>query len=91
MDHLLAGTVVQVGEKKAGKVGVEPLITGDEFVGESQARHKAPLLQPEDGGEGATEEDTFDTSKSYETLGKGGVVILDPLDCPVGLLLNARN
>lgn len=37
--------------EEAGKVGVETLVAGDELVGEAQAGHQAPLLEPEDGAE----------------------------------------
>lgn len=89
LNHLLAGAVVQVREKQTSKVSVETLITGDELVGEGQTGHEATLLEPEDGGERAREEDTLDSSKSNQTLGKGGLAILNPLDSPVGLLGNA--
>lgn len=65
------------------------LVTGDEFVGEGQARHETALLEPEDGCKGTAEEDTFDSSKCDKTRRKGRVVIADPFQCPVGLLANA--
>ena len=51
LDGLFAWAVLQVGEEKAGKVGVETLVTGDELVGECKTSHETTLLQPEDGGE----------------------------------------
>ena len=44
------------------------LISADEFIGESQARHETPLLQPEDGSEGAREEDSLNGSKGHNSL-----------------------
>lgn len=83
--------VVEVGEQETGEVSVETFITGDEFVREGKARHKTTLLQPEDGGKRAAEEDTFDGSEGNETLGKGGILILNPPDGPIGFFADARN
>jgi len=90
LDALLARLVAEETEEKAGKVSVQTFITRDKFVGEGQARHKTTLLEPEDGGEGAREEDTLDSSKSNQTFSKG-VVARDPLESPGSLLGNARN
>lgn len=90
-DNLLAGAVLQVRVEQASKVSVQTLVTRDELVGKGQTRHETSLLEPEDGGKGSAEEDTFNSSKGNETLGKGRVLVLDPLDGPVGLLANARN
>lgn len=38
---------------------MEALIPGDELVGESEPRHEAPLLQPEDSTETARKVKTF--------------------------------
>jgi hypothetical protein len=54
--------------QKAGKVAVQALITGDELVGEGEARHEATLLQPEHGTEGAGEEDALHAGKGNEAL-----------------------
>ena len=35
--------------QEAGEVRVQALVPGDELVGEAQARHEAPFLQPVDG------------------------------------------
>lgn len=91
LDSLLAWAVSKVGEEEAGEVSVETLIAGDEFVGESQASHETTLLEPENRGERAGEEDTLNGSEGNQALGKGGILILDPPDSPVGLLLDARN
>ena len=90
-DDLLAGSVLQVGEEQASEVGVKTLVTRDQLVGEGQTRHEATLLQPEDGSESTAEEDTLNSSESYETLSIGRVTVLDPLDGPVGLLTDARD
>ena len=39
--------------KKASKVSVEPLISADELIAESESMHEATLLQPEDAAEAA--------------------------------------
>ena len=44
LDSLLAWAVLQVGEEKASKVGVETLVTGDELVGEGKTSHETTLL-----------------------------------------------
>jgi hypothetical protein len=49
LNSLLAWAVLQVREEKAGEVGVETLVTGDQFIGECKASHQTTLLQPEDG------------------------------------------
>jgi hypothetical protein len=90
-DDLLAGTVVQVRVEEAGKVGVKTLVSGDELVGEGQAGHETTLLEPEDGSKGTAEEDALDGSKGNKSLSKGGVLVLDPFESPVGLLSDARD
>lgn len=72
LNGLLAGSVLQVGEQKACKVGVETLVTGDELVGEGESSHQPTLLQPEDGGERTAEEDTLNRGKCNQALGEGG-------------------
>ena len=78
-------------EQKAGEVGVETLVAGDELVGEGETGHETALLEPEDGGESTAEEDTLDGSKGDETLSKGGALVGDPTKSPVGLLADARD
>lgn len=90
-NDLGAGTVVEVGEEQAGKVGVKTLVTRDEFVGEGQTRHQTTLLQPEDRGKRAREENTFDGSECDKALSKGGLFVRDPSQSPIGLLANAGN
>lgn len=81
----------EVGEEQARKVGVETLVARDELVGEGEARHEAALLEPEDRGERAREEDALDGGKGDEALGERGARVGDPLESPCGLLLDARD
>ena len=39
--------------EQAGEITVQALVARDKLVGEGQARHQAPLLQPENGAEAA--------------------------------------
>lgn len=80
-----------MGEEKAGKISMETLVTRDELVGESEARHETTFLQPEDGSKGSTEKDTLDSSEGDKTLGEGRFLVLDPADGPVSLLADAGN
>lgn len=91
LDDLRAGAVAKMGEEKAGKISMETLVTRDELVGKSEARHKTTLLQPEDGSEGSTEEDSLDSSEGDKTLAEGRLLVLDPADGPVSLLADAGN
>ncbi len=54
--------------KKAGEVTVQALITGDQLIGEGQARHETALLEPEDSAKGAREEDALDASEGDQAL-----------------------
>ena len=65
-------------EEEAGEVGVHAFVAGDELVGEGEAGHKAAFLEPEDGGEGAAEENALHGGEGDEALGKGGVLVRDP-------------
>ncbi|KAI6757362.1 hypothetical protein HG531_003187 [Fusarium graminearum] len=91
LDHLFAGTSLEVRVEETGKVGVKTLITRNELVRKAQTRHEATLLEPEDGSKGTAEEDTLNGSKSNKTLSEGRVLILDPSDGPIRLLSDARN
>lgn len=91
LNGLLGWAMLKMGEEEACKVSVKAFITGDEFVGESESSHETTLLKPEDGGEGSGEENTFNGGESDETLSKSRILVLDPFDSPVGLLLDARN
>lgn len=47
---------------------VRYLVSADELVGEGQAGHQPPFLQPEDGGKGPREENALHSSKGYHAL-----------------------
>lgn len=78
-----------MGEEEAGEVGVHAFVAGDELVGEGEARHEAALLEPEDGREGAGEEDAFYGGEGDQALREGGFVVRDPFQSPVGFLADA--
>jgi len=86
LDSLLAWSMVEVREEEASEVRVKALVSRNQLIGEGQARHQTALLKPEDGSERAGEEDTLDSGKGDKTLSKGGVLVLDPLDGPIGFL-----
>ena len=69
---------------------MKSLVSGDELVGESEARHEATLLEPEDGGKGAGEKDALYGGKRDEAGAKANVVV-DPLEGPGSLLPHARH
>lgn len=56
---------------QTGKVRMCPFIPADQFIRECQSGHETPLLQPEDGGEGAREEDAFDTCERDQADSEG--------------------
>ena len=62
----------------------------NEFIGEGKARHQAAPLQPEDRSKG-TREDTLHSGEGSETFCKCRALVRDPMESPVGLVLNARN
>ena len=68
---------------------MQALVTADELVGEAKAGHETTLLEPEDGAEGAGEEDALDGGKGDASLGEGGIVSLAPLQSPASLALDA--
>lgn len=84
-------TLEQVAEQEARKVGMHALVTRDELVGEGQPRHETALLEPEDARKGPAEEDTLDGGKGDEALREGAALVGDPVACPIGLLLDARD
>lgn len=90
-DGLRARTVAKVREKEASEISMKTLIARNELVGERQARHEPTLLQPEDGREGTTEENTLNSSERDKSPGKGGFLIFNPLDGPISLLADAGN
>lgn len=64
-------------------------VAGDELVGEGEAGHETAFFEPEDGGEGAGEEDAFDGGEGDEALGEGGGFVRDPSEGPVGFFADA--
>src|SRR5690349_22239922 len=70
---------------------METFVAGDELVGKGKTSHETALLEPEDRCKGPREEDTLDGGESHETLGEGGLFVLNPPNGPVGLLLDTRN
>ena len=80
-----------MGEEQAGEIGVHAFVAGDELVGECETGHEAAFFEPEDGGEGAAEEDAFDGGEGDEALGEGGVFVGDPFEGPVGFFADARD
>ena len=80
-----------MAEEQAREVGVHTLVAADELVGEGEAGHEAALLHPEDGREATREEDTLDGGERDETFTEGGLVVRDPFECPIGLLLDTGN
>ena len=89
-DALVGDLIRQVLVQEAREVCVHALISGDELVGEGESGHESALLEPEDGAEGATEEDAFDCCKGHESLSEG-VVGAYPPEGPVGLLADHRD
>mmetsp|Transcript_101880 Transcript_101880/g.265950 ORF Transcript_101880/g.265950 Transcript_101880/m.265950 type:complete len:406 (+) Transcript_101880:274-1491(+) len=86
--HILRQLVLQHAVEQACELAVQPLVTGDQLVGEGQARHQAALLQPIDGAERATEEDALDASEGHDALCEAALVV-HPLDSPLCLLLDS--
>ena len=78
-----------MGEEQAGEIGVHAFVAGDELVGEGETGHETAFFEPEDGGEGAAEEDSFDGGEGDEALGEGGVFVGDPFEGPVGFFADA--
>ena len=68
LNGLGVGMTLQVAEEEAGEVGVHTLITADKFIRQGKSRHEPSLLHPEDGHEGAGEEDALDSCKCHQML-----------------------
>ncbi len=64
---------------------------GNKLVAEGEAGHEPPLLEPEDGGKAAGEEDALHGGEGDDPLGVGGVLGTDPLKGPVRLPLHRRH
>ena len=91
LNPLVRELVHELGVHEAREVAVKPLVPGDELVGEAEAGHEAALLEPEDGAEGAGEEDSLHGRERDAPLGEGGVLGIAPLERPVRLALDARD
>ena len=76
---------LQLPVEDAGEVCVQALVPADELVGEGEAGHDAPLLEPEDGGEAAGEEDALHAGEGYESQAEG-VLVRHPLEGPLRLV-----
>ena len=57
---------------------MEPFVTTDELVAETEARHEYEFFEPEYGKEGSREEDAFNCSKCDDPIGKTGVGGITP-------------
>lgn len=57
--------------QQARKVAVQALVARDELVGEGEPVHQAALLEPEDGAEGAREEDALYARPRHQPLREG--------------------
>ena len=77
--------------QKAGKVSMQPLVARDELITQGETRHEAALLEPEDSTECSAEEDALNSSKGEEAGGHGRLLVGNPLQSPLGLLLHTRN
>lgn len=83
--------MLEHGVEQAGEVGVEALVARDELVGEGESGHLAALLEPEDGAEGAGEEDALDAGEADEALGERRSGVVDPLEGPGRLGADRRH
>ena len=75
-------------EQETCKVGVHPFVARDKLVREGKPRHEAALLEPEYGGERSGEEHALNSGKRDEPLCEDGLLVGDPAESPVGLLLD---
>jgi hypothetical protein len=87
-DDLPHAGLIELGAEQvveeAGEVAVQALIAGDELVGEGEAGHEPALLEPEDGAEGAREEDPLDAGERNEAL-REALAAVDPAHGPLRL------
>ena len=67
---------------------VKSLISGDEFVTETETRHESSLLKPIDCTKTSIKEDTLDTSECEEAFRKWAGLV-EPFHGPVCLVLYA--
>ncbi len=61
---------------------MEAFVATDQFVSKAKARHESTFLEPEDGAEGAREENIFDCGKGNDPFGKAGVGGGTPFESP---------
>jgi hypothetical protein len=87
-DAFFGKTVSQLGVEEACKVTVEPFVTADKFVAETEARHEVVFFEPEYGAESAREEDAFDSSRCNHLLGKAGAGGVAPFKGKIGFALD---
>ncbi len=80
--------VDEFGVQEACEVRVHTLVARDKLIGRRETLHDAALLEPEDGAEGAAEEDTLHAGERHETRGEIGLLRLHPRDSPVCLLFD---
>ncbi len=76
--------LVHTPVQQAGEVAVQALVAADELVGEGEAGHEAALLEPEDGAEGAAEEDALHGGEGDEALGEHAIAEVGKEDRAVG-------
>merc|ERR1712014_228140 len=69
---------------------MQALVSRDQLVGKSQARHQAPFLEPVDRAERTTEQDAFYASEGQDAL-REAILLVHPLHRPLGLLLYCRH
>merc|ERR1712127_404161 len=86
MYNLVWKFVLQHAVDQTSKLCMQALIPRNQLIGESQARHQAPLLQPVYGTERTTEEHALHSSKCHYALCKA-IVPIHPLNCPSSFLL----
>jgi len=67
---------------------MEGLITGNEFVGKGQSRHKTPLLNPINRGKGRREKEALHHGEGDETSRETTTFIVKPLLRPLEFLGN---
>ena len=90
MYHIIRKFVLKHRVHEASELGVETLISGNEFVGEGESRHEASLLEPIDGAKTSAEKNAFDAGEGAESFSKT-VFSVHPCDGPFCFLLDGRN
>lgn len=66
------------------------LVTRNQLIAEGQARHQTAFLHPEYWCEASWEEDAFNGRECHYPLPESRCLAADPLQGPIGLLLDAR-